>query len=134
MSEPLRQYGKSTFRETSRLDVEFFVRFEMVGEFPQELVSHDLTIVVREAVLPGLVHLEVIEPPDSELAILGDLPVERPEAVGLAEFADRLRIRCDCAGRCRRSSQCRHVWISRGSPRTSSGGDKTGSVAPCVRD
>jgi len=100
---PLRQHRESAFRETGRLDIEFFVRFEMVSERPEELVSYDAALVVREAALPCLVYLEVVAPPDSELALLRDLPVERPKAVVLTELADCLRILYDCAGRRRRS-------------------------------
>jgi len=71
-------------------------------------VGYDAALVVREAVLPRLVHLEVVVPPDGELSVFGDLPVERPEAVALTELADCLWIRYDCAGRCRRSLECRH--------------------------
>jgi len=63
---PLRQHRESAFRETGRLDIEFFVRFEMVSERPEELVSYDAALVVREAALPCLVYLEVVAPPDSE--------------------------------------------------------------------
>jgi len=59
---PLRQHRESAFRETGRLDIEFFVRFEMVSERPEELVSYDAALVVREAALPCLVYLEVVAP------------------------------------------------------------------------
>jgi len=60
---PLCEDRESTLRIPGRLDVELFVSFEVVGEFSQELVGHDTALVVREAVLPRLVHLEVIVPP-----------------------------------------------------------------------
>jgi len=116
----------------ARLDIEFFVRFEMVSERPEELVSYDAALVVREAALPCLVYLEVVAPPDSELALLRDLPVERPKAVVLTELADCLRIRygapVDVVAAC-------SVAMSgfRGKPRTPSGGDKIGSAALCNR-
>jgi len=65
---PLGQDWEAALGEPRRLDIELFVGFEVVGEFPQELVGHDTALVVREAVLPRLVHLEVIVPPDSELS------------------------------------------------------------------
>lgn len=40
---------------------------------------------------------------EPELSIFGDFPIERPEAVGLTEFTDCLRIRDDRAGRRYRS-------------------------------
>jgi len=89
---PLCEDRESTLRIPGRLDVELFVSFEVVGEFSQELVGHDTALVVREAVLPRLVHLEVIVPPDGELSLFGNLPIERPEAVALTELADCLRI------------------------------------------
>nr|ABQ75850.1 hypothetical protein [uncultured haloarchaeon] len=94
---PLHQYWEATLRESRCLDVEFLVGFEMVGEFSQEFGGHDAALVVWEAVLPRLVHFEVIVPPDGEFALVGDLPVERPEAVALTELADCLWIRYDRA-------------------------------------
>ena len=43
---PLRQDREATFREPRRLDVEFFVGFEMGGKFLQEFVGRDTAIVV----------------------------------------------------------------------------------------
>lgn len=45
---PLCYHGEASFREPGRLNIEFFVGFEMVGEFSQEFVGHDAALVVRE--------------------------------------------------------------------------------------
>jgi len=61
---PFRQDRTAALRDPRRLNIEFLVGFEMVGEFAGELVGHDSAVVIPEAVLPRLAHLEVIEPPD----------------------------------------------------------------------
>jgi len=100
---PLGQDWEAALGEPRRLDIELLVSFEVVGEFSQEFVGHDAALVVRQAVLPRFVHLEVVVPPDGELSVFGDLPVKCPEAVALTELADCLWIRYDRAGRRRRS-------------------------------
>ena len=38
---PLWKYDEAALSEPRCLDIEFFLNVEVVGEFPQELVSHD---------------------------------------------------------------------------------------------
>ena len=121
---PFRQHGKFALGKSGCLDVEFFVRFEILHERPEELVGDDATVVVRKPVLTSLVHVEAVVAPDAQFAVVVHLPVERPEAVSLTELADCLWIRYDRASRRRRSLQCGHVWTSRGRPRTLVRGDK----------
>ena len=53
---PFRQDRQSTLREAGRLDVECFVRFEILRERPEELVGDEATVVVRKPVLSRLRH------------------------------------------------------------------------------
>jgi hypothetical protein len=52
---PVGEHRESTLREPGRLDVEFLVVIDVLGELSKEFVDHDSVLVVGEAVVAGFI-------------------------------------------------------------------------------